>query len=298
MIENIDYIVCQICKKQFRHIGTHIQKIHHLSRWEYLNQFPNAKLVCEDRRKVTVGDNNGSKSLQARLKISTSKLGKKRIVTWDPGKGNRGRVQSEEEKTKRSITLRKHYKEHPESRYRQTPLSKNKIRQTLVKKYANGEIPITTSYKWSHKEYCDSLLQGKIFLKSSTEKSYVNQINKQSDFGKSFIWLYEAVHFLLQDKNKQRTLTPDFLLLFDWNIDRILKEFGTLDLSKDQIQDMISRSGDRRIEEVKGYWNEKHIGYPKWTLFRNQYPEENAEIVTTETINSLTRGIRGTRLGF
>lgn len=54
MIENIDYIVCQICKKQFRKItGLHL-KLHNINMFLYRQKFPNAKLECS---KVSVKKN-------------------------------------------------------------------------------------------------------------------------------------------------------------------------------------------------------------------------------------------------
>ena len=56
MIENEDYVICQICGKKFRYLTTHIKSTHKISIEDYKRQFPNSliksKNFSSDRAKA------------------------------------------------------------------------------------------------------------------------------------------------------------------------------------------------------------------------------------------------------
>jgi predicted transcriptional regulator len=48
-IENVDYVVCQICGKHFLELNaSHIKRKHHISYNKYLETYPDAKLRCDN----------------------------------------------------------------------------------------------------------------------------------------------------------------------------------------------------------------------------------------------------------
>ena len=48
MIENEDYVVCQICGKKFRYLTTHIKSTHKISIEDYKRQFPNSLIKSKN----------------------------------------------------------------------------------------------------------------------------------------------------------------------------------------------------------------------------------------------------------
>jgi len=50
-IENVDYIVCQICHKHFKRLNaTHLTNKHNITMKEYRDKYPNAILICENTK--------------------------------------------------------------------------------------------------------------------------------------------------------------------------------------------------------------------------------------------------------
>lgn len=61
-IENVDYIVCQICGKRFKFLGSHLTRSHNMTKEEYLELYPKSLFICkvgeQCRSKAHSGENN------------------------------------------------------------------------------------------------------------------------------------------------------------------------------------------------------------------------------------------------
>jgi predicted transcriptional regulator len=203
------------------------------------------------------------------------------------------------EGVKKSVDNRRGKKRDPEigkkisktNKGKPVPLERRtRISNTLRKGHIEGRIKNVGGDPVKGRQiYYQTPIQGIKLLRSSTELKYVQILNKQSNFGKDFLWLYEPIKYSVDMKDGEvfRTITPDFQLLFDWNIDRVKKEFGRDTLTKEEVQDICNRSYDRKIEETKGYWGMKHYGFNKWNLFLEQYPDEKIEIIVDKTVDNL-----------
>jgi hypothetical protein len=159
---------------------------------------------------------------------------------------------------------------------------KDKIRETLVQGHIDGRLQATGGVVKGRRTYYQHPLQGKILLKSSTEYSYVKLLEYLSEGFKNFIWFYEAQRFsFIGEKGHTTVIIPDFILLFDCHVFNVSKETVW---SKEAILDTITTSKNKKIVEIKGYWNEKHIAYKKWQLFRQAFPNESAMIFTCKQL--------------
>lgn len=70
-----EYIKCPICGKEYLMLMTHITKIHKLSRNEFIQLYPNIKLLSDSV--VRIGSTGRPCSAETKLKISLKKKGKK-----------------------------------------------------------------------------------------------------------------------------------------------------------------------------------------------------------------------------
>ena len=310
----IDFVTCDICNKNLLTLVTHITRYHKLTTLQYKKLYPNSLLLSKiykqkisigntgkilsdsTRQKISLactgknmGDLNPAKKPGVGKKISEKKTGMK--YNWkniDKQKTNLGKRQSDVTQLKRSISLKKYYTLHQRTISQTT---RDKISKTLKEGYKSGELTPPISEKWAKKSEYLTPCQGIKLLRSHTEKMYAELLDKQSNFGNNFIWFYEAIRLPLHAKNNKHNCTsiPDFVLIFDWNLDRIKQTFRTTELNKEQIYNIFCNSYDRKFEETKGYWNTKHRDFEKWKTIVEQYPEETFEIITHDAVLSMRR---------
>lgn len=111
-IENIDYIICPICKQKLKRIHPkgHLLK-HNLTTEEFLKLYPNQKLTCKNlKNKISEGNKGKKLSLKHRLIISKSIKKAWKIKEFkEKQKLNQRRTgmkNSNESNIKRSISLK------------------------------------------------------------------------------------------------------------------------------------------------------------------------------------------------
>jgi hypothetical protein len=272
--EEWDFIYCKLCNKPFRNLGNHLKSIHKIDAIEYLNKFPNTLLIAlktKENNKVLlkkpmkerIGEERANKIVKhtKELKIKNG-TNKHSIETrLKISKANTGKKQSLEAKQKQSNSLREGY--------------------------SSGRLKPTACSIKGRQSYYLTPTQGTKLLRSFTELKYAQILDLQSNCGKDFLWLYEPIPYKIKMKGEEvpRTLTPDFQILFDWDIDRVRKEFGESKLTREQIQNICNRSYDRKIEETKGRWIESSIEFEKWNNFIEQYPDEKVEMIMQPIVN-------------
>lgn len=274
--ENQDFIYCKICNKPFKNLGNHLKTIHKIDALNYLHKFPNSFLIApaiknstilavtkplrdrigEEKTKEVIEQIKHTKikhgtnipSVETRLKISKSNTGKKKSIE-----------------------------------------SKRKQGDSLREGYLSGRIPRVGRASRGQMSYYRTPIQGTKLLRSNTELKYAQILDVQSNCGKDFLWLYEPIIYKVDvEKNrKPRSISPDFQLLFDWNIGRVKEEFGDKELTKEQIRDICSRSYDRKIEETKGRWIKDSPELNKWNNFIKQYPDEKIEVVMSSVVDKI-----------
>lgn len=134
MLENIDYVVCQICGKHFKRIVKQHLDMHDITREEYIKQFPEAVLFCESVRKSY--SEGATKYLSKKSKEELGRIGKLRSKKWWDKYNSSEKIQKEYgKKLSKSVSkgIQKIKKENPE-RYIVT----NKLRSNIRKKLFNS----------------------------------------------------------------------------------------------------------------------------------------------------------------
>ena len=312
LIENIDYVICQICKERFSQLGTHFKKSHKdITKKQYLILYPESKLCCEvfltkslgsrqKKKKYTVereGNTEGEDYVICRICDNTFKnlnnhtlihgLTIEEYKNQFPGallicnkerkeisKKLKG-VSIEERvgKERADIISQQISDDHKTRRERGVY---TQIKESLIEGHLDGTIlPSNTGHHCIRIEG-KPLLQKEVSFRSVTEYLYNEILLKQSKEGKDFIYFYEGYTFDLYECN---TLTLDFILVFDWDIDRIQNTFHTLILNREQIKFVIESSMDWKVEEVKGYVGETPFWNKKKEAFKRYYPDINMEVI-------------------
>jgi hypothetical protein len=79
LIENVDYVICPICKREFKRITSdHLKYSHNINRKEFIDLYPNQKLCCENSSKKSSCSNKGKiRSEESKEKNRIKHLGKK-----------------------------------------------------------------------------------------------------------------------------------------------------------------------------------------------------------------------------
>lgn len=131
MLENIDYVVCQICGKHLKRIVKQHLDMHDITREEYIKQFPEAILVCESVRKSY--SEGAAKYLSKKSKEELSRIGKLRAKKWWDKYKTSEKIQKEYgKKLSKNVSkgIQKIKKENPE-RYIVTNKLRSKVRKEL-----------------------------------------------------------------------------------------------------------------------------------------------------------------------
>jgi hypothetical protein len=155
---------------------------------------------------------------------------------------------------------------------------KSKISSSMIQKWEQGILKL--SKRKGIGEYYDSLLQGKIWLRSSSEVRFASFLDLLSMGGNYFIWLYEAKRYTIRDDKGVVTCTycPDFWVI-PLSTKDIKRQFGTVSLNEKQVEELLEVSKTKYIVDVKGWFNKSHRTYEKIQKFKQQYPNEIFDIV-------------------
>lgn len=148
--------------------------------------------------------------------------------------------------------------------------------------YLSGRIQIGDTAIRGVRIRGNAICQENILFRSAIEYIYNERLKGQSNNGKDFIYFYEIQAFELQELKS--SLTPDFILIFDWNIDKVKEQFGSRTLTRDQMIYIFEHSNDWKFEEVKGYLGEGEQWKRKEKCFKVEYPDANLEIIRHEFI--------------
>ena len=103
--EGVTYVTCQICKKQYRNLGYHIQ-IHGITTKEYKVKYPRTLMICRqsiDQQRVSNKEYRPTE--ETKRKISETEKGKKLSleVRRKISEAVKGRKHSKEAKSKMSV---------------------------------------------------------------------------------------------------------------------------------------------------------------------------------------------------
>ena len=105
-IENIDYVVCPICKKQFRRITTGHIRIHKINNIkEFLNLYPGQKIMCKNYIKKFSNSHKGKIiSEKTRKKLKEINIGKKFSKKTRDKIGNKSKERWSNEKYRKRLS--------------------------------------------------------------------------------------------------------------------------------------------------------------------------------------------------
>jgi len=193
-----------------------------------------------------------------------------------------GRKSSEETKKKISESNKGKHRmsEAAKKKLREDVVRKRKISASLLKLWEEERIEIKSKNHYKSCYY-DSMVQGKVFLRSSSELKFATFLDLMSGFGSYFVWLYEVERFPIRDdKGKTKNVyCPDFWILPEFSLKKVEELFGTTTLNKVQVKKLLSLCKVKHIIDIKGWYNKKHPSYEKIKEFKLQYPNEIFDIV-------------------
>jgi hypothetical protein len=176
-LENIDYVICQICQKKFGQITSKHLTSHQITFDDYINRFPNAQTksqVMQTRKSKNISiaktgcvAHNKGKSASEEQKKKQSIVMKEKFLSGEIIHWNLGNTTSEEtkEKIRNSLIGKSYWSEH----------ANRKRNQTIAEKVKNGWVsplkgrPISSEIKQKIK----SSLSLKI---SENKKIYFNKL--------------------------------------------------------------------------------------------------------------------------
>lgn len=139
MIENVDYVICQICGKHLKRIVKQHLAMHGISKEEYIKCFPNSVLVCESVRKKY--STAAKEYLGKKSKEELSRIGKLRNSKWWDKYNSSEIIQKEYHKNLSagvSKGIQKVKIENPE-KYNETNRLRSSIRKKLFNSPETGE---------------------------------------------------------------------------------------------------------------------------------------------------------------
>lgn len=121
------------------------------------------------------------------------------------------------------------------------------------------------------RSYFDVPLQGRVLLRSTTERLRALYLMKQG-----IAWFYEIRRFTLQNGE---TYLPDF-----WVLDRSFAEVERMlggSPGRKQLQALAAQV-PHKVEDVKGWWDKRHPSWDKIQTFKREHPVVDFSIVLSD----------------
>lgn len=144
---------------------------------------------------------------------------------------------------------------------RRTPAQVQAVRDA----YANGTRSVSPKSGRGIRSQVQTPLQGLKMVRSSTEKRRAEDLNAQG-----VVWYYEAIRYRLTDG---RSYLPDFWIFPTLSLDNAPKN-----PSPTEVADLMI-TYPCVVEDVKGWYGEKHASFSKVEAFKASYPQLDFRLV-------------------
>lgn len=142
---------------------------------------------------------------------------------------------------------------------------KESRREILRGTYREGRL-VPSEVGYGKGSYYKTPLQGRVWLRSTSEVQRALELDSEG-----LVWFYELKSFPVLRNSRRTTYRPDFWVISGMTLNSITQDYSSF---LDAIpQDLI------HIEDVKGWWSERHSDYEKIQDFKRQYPEIKFEVV-------------------
>ena len=176
LVENVDYVVCQICSKQLKKVGNHVITFHKMDMETYKRKFPDAKTLCEKTIENLTKAHKGKKNWFVLLKeAGQDELLKAKIETLKK-KVAETIMNNPAERARRSKLLGDLNKtDEFRKRASETAIETSKRKDLLEARTANLQ-------KWrleNEDKWANNIQKGSHFKTSKPEKKLLEWIQKE-----------------------------------------------------------------------------------------------------------------------
>lgn len=162
MIDQNDFVVCQICKRKFRRLGKHV-RVHNITLSEYKSLFPNSRTIS-----INLSNELSKKISKGRKGIIFTKTHKKNLSL-----SHLGFKPTKETVEKRRVGLKKHWADPIKHAKHKTALNRPEVKRKMSKGRKRYFANMTEK---EHDAYCER--RREIINKPEVKKKHKRAVNR------------------------------------------------------------------------------------------------------------------------